>query len=255
MDADTLRLILSVAGGLLLIGLYLRERQRGHPDEEKPYPDDLPADEDKREPRLGAWTDEAGDKVGDVPASGDHQEESEPPLGPGEPEIWPEVPEVPETRSEVSDEPGPVRPKTPMILLLHITPIDGIFDGEAIVHAASRCGVEPGEQDIFHRYTAPGSTEHPLFSMANMVNPGTFPFGAMADFESPGLTLFSQAEGASDDPPRLETMLTTAHCLATALKAEIRDETRDPLTPEAEERLRDRVDELVAWRLADADSQ
>jgi cell division protein ZipA len=139
-----------------------------------------------------------------------------------------------------------------MILLFHITPSEeGSFDGSAVVHAASQCGIEPGEMDIFHRYPDPNFPKNPLFSMANMVKPGTFPFGAMAEFVSPGLTLFSQAEGASGDPDRLEEMLASAHCLADRLNAEIRDETRSLLTPQVEERLRDRVLELVAWRLSD----
>ncbi len=250
MDADTLRLILGVAGGLLLIGLYLWERRRSRSDEDETYEDDVP-DEDKREPRLGAWDDEAGAEPEGVAGSGGARERPEPPLEPD----WPDRSEPQLELSEVPAEPGPVRPKIPLILSLHITPVDGIFDGEAIVRAASRCGIEPGEQEIFHHYADTESTEHPLFNMANMVKPGTFPFGAMADFESPGLTLFSQVEGAPDDPSRLEAMFTTAHCLAAELKAEIRDETRKLLTPEREERLRDRVHELVAWRLADADTR
>lgn len=139
-----------------------------------------------------------------------------------------------------------------MILLFHLTPIEGTFDGESIVHAASECGIEPGEMEIFHRYRDPGSPSSALFSIANMVKPGTFPFGAMAEFDSPGLTMFSQAEGASDDLARLEEMFATAHCLADHLDAKVLDETRSVLTPEVEQRLRDRVLELVAWRLSDS---
>jgi FtsZ-interacting cell division protein ZipA len=47
---------------------------------------------------------------------------------------------------------------------------------------------------------------------------------------------------------RLEVMLETTHCLADALKAEVRDETRALLTPRIEERLRERVLDLVTGR-------
>jgi FtsZ-interacting cell division protein ZipA len=39
--------------------------------------------------------------------------------------------------------------------------------------------------------------------------------------------------------------------LADRLDAEIRDETRNPLTQQMEDRLRERVLELVTWRLSD----
>jgi len=245
MDADTLRLLLIVAGGLVLGGLYLWERQRDRSNEDTLY-EEAELDDDRHEPWLDAWPDETDDKVEGMAAGDDVREWSESPLPPDQPELELQPPAASDSR-ELE------RPETPLLLSLHITPKEGVFDGEAIVRAASQCGVEPGRMEIFHRYADADveSTKHPLFSMANMVKPGTFPFGAMAEFESPGLTLFSQVEGASDDPSRLEVMLTTAHCLADALEAGVRDETRELLTPESEERLRTQVHELMAWRLID----
>ena len=253
MDADTLRLLLIVAGGLVLGGLYLWERQRDRSDEDTLY-EEAELDDDRHKPRLDAWATETDDKAEGMAAGGDAREWSEPPVPPVPP-VPPDQPDQPELELQppaAADSREPERPETPLLLSLHITPKEGgVLDGEAIVWAASRCGVEPGGMEIFHRYADAESTEHPLFSMANMVKPGTFPFGAMAEFESPGLTLFSQVEGASDDPSRLEAMLTTAHCLADALEAELRDETRKLFTPESEERLRTQVHELMAWRLID----
>jgi cell division protein ZipA len=242
MDADTFRLILIVAGGLLLVGLFLWERRRArHGEDELREDEDL--DEDKLEPRLGAWHgDGNGDGDGET-ARGSNWDESRLPQGP---KPHPEPPASPPAVK------GPEAPESPMILSLHLTPREGTFDGEAIVHAAGRCGVEPGEMDLFHGFSDdPQPPNRPLFSVANMVKPGTFPFGAMAGFKSPGLTLFFQAEGASDDPLRFDLMLSTARCLADELDAEIRDGTRALLTPEVEEHLRDRVLDLVVWRLSD----
>jgi cell division protein ZipA len=241
MDADTLRIILIVAGGLLLVGLYVWERRRARPEEDEPYDDD-DLDENKREPRLGAFH---SDDPRGGPSGSRASEQLDPTLTLEQPELHLEPPD---TAPEDAAHAGA---KSPLILMFHIIPMDGAFEGEAVVHAASECGIEPGEMEIFHRYKDPGSPSIPLFSVANMVKPGTFPFGAMAEFESPGLTLFSQAEGASDDITRLEDMLAAAHCLADRLDAEIRDETRNPLTQQIEDRLRERVLELVTWRLSD----
>ena len=87
--------------------------------------------------------------------------------------------------------------------------------------------------------------------MANMVKPGTFPFGAMADFTTPGLTLFAQLEGQPGDPGRLEELLGTAHSLARDLGGDLLGEQRQPLTPEEEERLRRRVMAFVTQRMAE----
>jgi FtsZ-interacting cell division protein ZipA len=45
-------------------------------------------------------------------------------------------------------------------------------------------------------------------------------------------------------------MFETAYCLAKELDAKIRDESREPLTLDVEQRLRDRVREFVAYRLS-----
>jgi cell division protein ZipA len=242
MDADTFRLILIVAGGLLLAGLFVWEWRRARNGEDE-LGEDENLDEDKLEPRLGGWHgDGDGDGHGETARDGNWNGSSLPhgPKPHMEPPASPPAAKAPEV------------PESPMILSLHLTPREGTFDGEAIVHAAGRCGIEPGEMDLFHRFSDdPQSSNRPLFSVANMVKPGTFPFGAMAEFTSPGLTLFFQAEGASDDPLRCDLMLSTARCLADELDAEVRHgTTRALLTPEVEEQLRDRVLELVVWRLS-----
>lgn len=252
MDADTLRWILIVLGGLFLVSLYLWEKRRAAPsDPDESYQDSEP-EEDKLEPRLGGWEDQAaGDEEPEAAAGRAPEQSWSPPPPPPEPQPPHENPAV---APDGPDGRGPKRPRSPLILSLHLLPTKKNFSGEAIVHAATRCNIDPGELEIFHRYKDGEADGQLLFSMANMVEPGTFPFGAMAKFESPGLTLFSQADGTSDDPDRLEAMLAAAHCLADSLKAEIQDEKRAPLTPETEERLRDRVHELVAWRLTDMSS-
>jgi cell division protein ZipA len=220
MDADTLRLILIVLGGLFLVALYLWERSRSRPRgaSRRAVPRREPApeprrEEPRREPRLGPW--EGRDDPDGLPDfDGDEPHEL---ARTGPPGV----------------EAGPI------ILQLHVSAAGGRFDGAEIVRAADRYGLEPGEMDIFHR---PGDEdEGPRFSMANMVKPGTFPFGAMADFESPGLVLFAEAHGDPGDPDRLDEMLDTAHGLAEDLDGTVLDDRRKPLTAAAEARLRERV--------------
>jgi cell division protein ZipA len=158
-----------------------------------------------------------------------------------------QAPDQPEFRLEPPPKPASEKATPPgsLILLLHVVSTDEPFDGSTVVQAAGKCGLEPGEMEIFHRHLEPEAPGGALFSMANMVKPGTFPFGAMAEFTSPGLALFSQADGSPDDPGRLEEMLATARCLADELGGQIQDEKRNALTSATEQRLRERVMELV----------
>ncbi len=92
--------------------------------------------------------------------------------------------------------------------------------------------------DIFHARDEDGVRS---FSMANIVKPGTFSFDAMETFESPGLMLFAQLDGALRDMEVLDEMLAAARQLATGLDGEVLDEARNPLTVQQEEVLRARI--------------
>jgi cell division protein ZipA len=236
MDADTLRIILIVFGALVLAGLYVWERRKGRAEEDEDLDeeaDETELDREKREPRLGRFEEHADEAP--------HTAKREPP-------------ELPELKLEPP--PGPKKgapeppPTGPMILTLHVSTQGEPFDGAAIVHAAGRCGLEPGDMEIYHCVLGEGVHRQVLFSMANMVKPGTFPFGAMAEFQTPGLTLFAQLDGTPDDPGRMEEMIGTAYSLAADLGGEVRDAKRNLLTPEAERTLRERVMAFVQARLA-----
>jgi cell division protein ZipA len=233
MDADTLRIILAVLGVLAVGGLYVWERRRagdekeGGQEEARVAGDE--ADDDEREPRLGAW--EADSATGDA-APGER----------GQPDLVPEPPPA---------EPQPEPPAGPMMLTLHVVARGEPFEGGDIVKIAGHCGLEPGDLNIFHCLLGDEEHRETLFSMANMVKPGTFPFGAMAEFRSPGLTLFAELDGSVDDPGRMEELLGTAHTLAEELDGELRDAQRGAFTAEDEGRLRERVMRFVEARLAE----
>lgn len=256
MDADILRIILAVLGALVIAGLYYWEQRRRHRNEEveeealaRPELDDeawrfktdYDQPEGKREPNLGVWGRDEGDleAEGEEGIGGDTR-----PRGRSERTLFKFFKPDPDLREE-SFPPGP------MLLVLHVAARGSHFDGASIVHAARIAGLEPGDHDIFHCKLGDEHHTETLFSMANMVKPGTFPFGAMAEFETPGLTLFAQLDGQAGDPGRLEELLGTAHSLANDLDGELRDDQRQPLTTEGEEGLRQRVMAFITQRMAD----
>jgi cell division protein ZipA len=238
MDAGTLRIILIVLGGAGFAAHYYWERRRAAHEGDDIVEEDAGLEE-KREPRLGAWGRPTGGHdgeeddvardvlfrpVGAADSDGDSSNGQQ---------------------AELPDE----GPPQPLILQLSVVaPAGSRFSGPSIVRAAGRCGLEPGEMDIFHRYQGPAANGNLLFRMANLVEPGAFPFGAMADFESPGLSLFTEVAGAPGDPQVLDTILQTAKDLADELGGVVLDNRRRRLTADGENRLRQRVLALTGAR-------
>ncbi len=115
---------------------------------------------------------------------------------------------------------------------------DGIA-GPAIEKACSALHLALGDMSIFHRHD--GSNGKVLFSVASMVEPGSFPAGDMNGFSTPGLTLFTQLPGARDGVEIYDQMLVTAKRLAELLEAECQDERHNKLTRQMEEHMRESI--------------
>lgn len=198
MDADTLRLILLIIGVILILSIYLWER--------------LHEDED---------ADDARERAAPRPA---HRPVEEPDLG-----------DVEDSTLDVAAFAAELEP---LLIQLSVAARDQPFGGEQLLDIAEACDLYPGEMEIFHRYELIGKEERIVFSMANMLKPGRFPFDAMADFSTLGVVLFAQLEGDPEDMNTLDELMAAARKLATALDAEVLDEQRQTLTVKKEESLR-----------------
>ena len=77
-----------------------------------------------------------------------------------------------------------------LIQLSVVASEDGYFDGEALRDALVELDLIYGDMGIYHRYDR--EYREPLFSVASLVEPGTFPIEDMESFECPGVVLFFQ---------------------------------------------------------------
>jgi cell division protein ZipA len=129
------------------------------------------------------------------------------------------------------------------LVVLHVMTRDGAINGSALQQACAAAQLRHGEMSIYHYHD--GDTGQVLFSMANMVEPGSFPADDMDGFSTPGVTLFTQLPGAKDGVEIFGKMLDAGRQLAGLLQAELRDQDRNKLTSQMEKHI---VESLVEYR-------
>ncbi|MCA1788980.1 MAG: cell division protein ZipA [Thioalkalivibrio sp.] len=123
---------------------------------------------------------------------------------------------------------GPSKDK---ILVLHVVaPRNRPFTGVALGAALRRAGLKLGEMSIYHYREDDAADREPLFSVANMVAPGTLTDENLSDMMTPGVTLFLQVH-LCDRPQRaFEVLLETSHVLARDLGGRIMDAQQSTAT-------------------------
>ncbi|MFM8333657.1 MAG: cell division protein ZipA C-terminal FtsZ-binding domain-containing protein [Candidatus Methylumidiphilus sp.] len=153
--------------------------------------------------------------------------------------VEPPRPETPQA------EPAPSRSTAlgaPFLIQISIVATDdGYFDGVELRDALDDLRLIYGDMGIYHRYDR--DYRVPLFSVASLVEPGTFPIKDMENFECPGIVLFFQPPQVNDPINVFDDLVTTCHGLAVRLGGEEWDEKRQPLTAEKISQMRARLRE------------
>lgn len=116
------------------------------------------------------------------------------------------------------------------------------FEGRQLVEALRAAGLEHGKFSIFHRTTADGVT---VFSVASLVEPGTFDLAHVDGRRFPGVSLFAVLPGPLEAPVLLEEMIATARRLAEDLQGTLQDERGAPMNAQ---RLADLRASVTDWQ-------
>jgi cell division protein ZipA len=116
------------------------------------------------------------------------------------------------------------------------------FLGTDIFTVLEDLGLRYGDMRIFHHYgVGELKVKKPVFSIANMLEPGIFDPQQLAEFTSPGLALFMRLPGPFGGRIALELMLNSAKKLAEVLEGIVQDENHTPLDPKKISVLRERI--------------
>lgn len=120
----------------------------------------------------------------------------------------------------------------------------GNFSGCDVAVAAEKAGLQFGDMQIFHRPLDGKPEAGPIFSMANMMKPGTFDMSRIEELQTPGLSFFMTLPGPLPALDAWDAMLPAAQRLAELLGGNVLDEERNAL---GRQRIAVLRDELRSW--------
>ena len=116
------------------------------------------------------------------------------------------------------------------IVALFVAAKEGeMLRGEDIVVAAEKTGLVYGHLNVFHRLMDQYPERGPIFTMANLLKPGTFEMDAMRQLQTPALAFFLTLPAPIGALDAWETMLPTVQRMAELLGGAVLDDQRNPL--------------------------
>jgi len=116
------------------------------------------------------------------------------------------------------------------------------FHGPELHKVLQAAGLELAEFDIYHFRDADAAGDtRAVFSVANIVKPGTFDVKKLHDLTTPGLAFFMQIPGPMTASEAFDAMLEKAQFIALHLQGIVGDEQRTPLNPQRMRSLRERT--------------
>lgn len=114
-----------------------------------------------------------------------------------------------------------------LIMLYILAEANEPFSGGQINSAARASGMIFGDMNIFHRHDHDNLIQ---YSMANMVEPGSFDPETLYDMETRGLAVFMQPELVAEPTEALDDMLNTAYQITEMLGGRLCNRKREPLS-------------------------
>jgi cell division protein ZipA len=150
-----------------------------------------------------------------------------------------------EESEEIADTPTANQNCEDLLVLYITSPAHTLFNGLSISKAADEVGMVYGHMNIFHHF-GPGKLHsgQPLFSVANMHEPGSFDLGRMADLKTKGIVAFMYSPASIDASVVFELYLNTTQRIAELLGGDVRTSDNELLNTASTNTLRDKAASL-----------
>lgn len=113
--------------------------------------------------------------------------------------------------------------------------------GSDIVVAAEKAGLSYGHMGVFHRLIDNHPERGPIFSVANIMKPGSFDMANIQSMETPAIAFFLTLPAPTPALDAWETMLPTAQRMAELLDGVVLDESRNALGRQRIAHIRDEL--------------
>jgi cell division protein ZipA len=118
---------------------------------------------------------------------------------------------------------------------------DHQLNGPDLIVAAEKAGLIHGHMNIFHRMVDGRPEQGPVFSVANMVKPGSFDLTRVQELRTPGISFFMTLPAPMPALDAWDAMLPTAQRMAELLDALVLDEERNALGRQRIAHIRDEL--------------
>jgi len=220
MEENSLRLILLLVGVVILMGIYfydMLQKKKAVKTEEFDN---------------SSFSERVDPVMGNEPSFSAVFEDLDLPVSPFESEVESVELKEPDFSPTVKVEEVPVAEQA-LVIQLVVLPKEGAsLLGTDLLDAFTTLNLEFGDMGIFHSYERHEGNETQQFHVANILEPGTFPVGSMAEFESTGVILFFQASDIANPDEAFENMLNVARELSQRLDARLVDAEMNELMPD-----------------------